>query len=338
MRLLFLFSLSCGVWHNGIFAGVLVSKRRYKSKKEGWYGICNRVLHRKGLGLRMEYIDYYQVLGIARTADKQEITKAYRRLAREYHPDRNRTTGAEEKFKQVSEAYEVLKDEEKRAKYDRYGAAWETDRGPADFQFDFGESGFSSFFDNLFGGGKTQRRGFYAGEVVDREAMLTLSLGEAFRGGRRQIHLQDLESNGRQTYSVDIPAGVRPGQRIRLAGQGGQGLDGRAGDLYLQVRVLPHSTLRLEGDDLYTDLDVLPWIAALGGKARLQTLDGEVAVAVPAGCSTGRSIRLRGQGYLQAGGGRGDLYAVVRIVVPEKLSEEQRACFARLAEVSGIET
>ena len=290
--------------------------------------------------LHMEYIDYYQLLGVSRTANKEDITRAYRRLARQYHPDRNREAGAEERFKQISEAYEVLKDEEKRAKYDRYGAAWQaSDTGQADASFDvgdapfFGESGFSSFFENLFGG-KRQGWDFYGGVAIDREAMLTLSLGEAFRGGRHQIQLQDQEGHGLQKYAVDIPAGVRPGQRIRLAGQGRRGPDGRAGDLLLQVRVLPHETLRLQGDDLYSDLDVYPWTAALGGKARLQTLQGEVEVTVPAGFSTGRSIRLRGQGFPREVGGRGDLYAKVRIVVPEDLSEEQRACFARLAAMS----
>ncbi|MEE3260078.1 MAG: DnaJ domain-containing protein [Candidatus Latescibacterota bacterium] len=211
----------------------------------------------------MEYIDYYQVLGVSRDASKEDITRAYRQLARKYHPDRNQEAGAEEKFQRISEAYEVLKDEEKRGKYDRFGADWQEGGQRPDVHFDFGadplsgQSGFSSFFERLCGGGG------------DREAILTLSLGEAFRGGRQQIHLQDPESGRRQTYSVNIPAGVRPGQRVRLAGQGLAGPGGRAGDLYLQVRVLPHATLRLGGDDLHTELEVMPWTAALGGKVRL---------------------------------------------------------------------
>lgn len=242
----------------------------------------------------------------------------------------------------------MLKDEEKRAKYDQYGAAWqaaERGEGPADFHFDFGGqgdsffggSGFSSFFNRFFGGDQGLGWDVYGDGAADREAILTLTLGEAFRGGRRQIHLQDPESSKRQTYSVNIPAGVRPGQRIRLAGQGLKGPAGRAGDLYLRVRVLPHAELKLEGDDLHAELDVLPWTAALGGKARLQTLEDEVEVKVPAGFSTGRSIRLRGQGFPRIAGGRGDLYVKIRIVVPEKLNKEQRALFARLAEVSAVE-
>ena len=307
----------------------------------------------------MDYIDYYAILGVPKNASKEEIAKAYRKLARKYHPDVNKDKGAEEKFKQINEAYEVLKDDEKRAKYDQYGAAWQAaQRGEApsgfDFHFEFGgdraddfgtffgRSGFSSFFEHLFGSGGGRRgewdffeMGGSRGGGLDHEATLSLSLEEAFRGGRREIRLQDPSTGQSRTYVVNIPAGVRQGQRIRLAGQGARSVSGGpAGDLYLRVQIQPHSDFRLEGLDLYTTLEIMPWVAALGGKARLKTLDGPVNVKVPPGSSSGRKIRLRGKGYPGPGGRRGDLYAEIRVVVPRQLSPEQKKLFEKLAEVS----
>jgi curved DNA-binding protein len=306
----------------------------------------------------MQYIDYYKILGVPRSASKEDIAKAYRKLARQYHPDVNKEKGAEDRFKQISEAYEVLKDDEKRARYDQYGAAWQAaQRGEAPpgykFHFDFngqgaedfgsffGKSGFSSFFEHLFGTGAGQAGGwsfFDEGGLdprgLDHEATLSLALEEAFQGGRREIRLHDPATGQSRAYSVNIPPGVRPGQRIRLAGQGGQGGSGRAGDLYLKVRIMPHADFRLEGADLHTMLEVMPWVAALGGKARLRTLEGEVNVKVPPGSSTGRRIRLRGKGYPRGDGGRGDLYAEIRLAMPAHLSAEQRRLFEKLAEVA----
>ncbi|MEW6754391.1 MAG: DnaJ C-terminal domain-containing protein [Candidatus Latescibacterota bacterium] len=312
----------------------------------------------------MQYIDYYGILGVPRTASKKEITKAYRKLARQYHPDVNKDPGAEERFKQVSEAYEVLSDDEKRAKFDRFGADWQAaHHGQAPPQhgspfgfggepgayasfFRGGPSGFSLFFEHLFGaargaGPRWTDPGFFAAAEgsppggLDHEASLTLSLEEAYRGGRREIHLHDPYSGQSRTYAVTIPAGVRHGQRIRLAGQGSRHPGGdAAGDLYLVVRLLPHADLRLEGHDVHTTVEVMPWTAALGGRARLRTLDGAVEVKIPPGSSSGRRIRLRGRGYPGGGGQRGDLYAEIRLVVPRELSPQQRELFRRLAQVS----
>lgn len=310
----------------------------------------------------MEYIDYYATLGVPKSASREEIDKAYRKLARQYHPDRNKEAGAEDKFKQINEAYEVLKDDEKRAKYDRYGMAWQAaQRGEAPpgggFHFDFGggsgdfgsffgSGGFSSFFEQLFGAGAGRGTSSRWGEDLfdaagagsgglDHETTLSLGLEEAFRGGRREIRLQDPNTGQTRTLAVNIPSGVREGQRIRLAGQGSRrGDGGPAGDLYLSVRLLPHLNFRLEGLDVHTRLDVMPWVAVLGGKARLETLEDTVSVVVPPGSSSGRRIRLRGKGFPGKGGQRGDLYAEIRIVVPEKLTAEQRDLFEKLAKVS----
>lgn len=310
----------------------------------------------------MEFKDYYAILGVDKTASQNEIQRAYRKLARKYHPDVNKEPGAEDTFKDVGEAYEVLKDPEKRAKYDRYGSAWKAAQqsggapppGYEDVWFDIsgapddafaGFSGFSSFFEQLFGGGS--RRSSFWGQPgtgnrsgarswtmpgADQEARLTLSLEEAARGGQREISLTDPETGQTKTYSVTIPKGVRPGQRIRLAQLGGKGMGGGpAGDLYLHVELLPHPAFRLQGRDLYTTLAVTPWEAALGANATLATLDGEVRVKIPAGSSSGRRIRLRGKGFPAPRGGAGDLYAEIQIAVPKSLTEDERRLFEELA-------
>lgn len=308
----------------------------------------------------MEYIDYYAVLGVPRDAPKEAITKAYRKLARKHHPDVSKQPGAEDRFKKVSEAYEVLKDPGKRARYDQYGVAWQAaqhgqapprgsgvrfESGARPQASDLGElfrdRGFSSFFEHLFGSQAESSGGWDfdmpndpwdAPGGADHEAEVWLSLEEALEGGRRKVTLQNPDTARRKSYSVDIPAGVREGQRLRLAGQGGTGA-GRTGDLYLVVRLHPHPSFRLEGSDLYTVLEIPPWIAALGGKARLRALDGEVAVSVPPGSSSGRKIRLRGKGLARPGG-RGDLYAEIRIAVPRQLSSEERRLYESLARLA----
>jgi len=311
----------------------------------------------------MEFKDYYEILGVKRDASKDEIQRAYRKLARQYHPDVNKEPGAEDTFKEVGEAYEVLKDPEKRAKYDRYGAAWKAaqQRGGSpppeyeDIWFDIsgapeggfsGFSGFSEFFEQLFGAG-TRRRGATGGARargqrwdwvmpgMDREARLTLTLEELAQGGPREVSLTDPETGQTKTYTVTIPKGVRPDQRIRLAGLGRPGSGGAPpGDLYLLVDLLPHPTLRLEGDDLYTTLQVAPWEAALGAEVELKTLDGTVHVKVPPGSSSGRKIRLRGKGWPHARGGPGDLYAEIRIMVPSSLTDAERQAYETLAKAS----
>ncbi len=295
--------------------------------------------------MAVEYKDYYAVLGVPKDATQDDIRRAYRKLAREYHPDLNSDDDAEERFKELGEAYEVLSDSEKRERYDRLGAQWrarEDAPGAGDFEDffagqgfgsdvggEFGDGVFSDFFERLFGDGAGYRAsGPLRGR--DREALLELSLEDALAGGRRRLTLDDGRS-----IEVNIPAEVREGQRIRLGGQGGAGRDGGpAGDLYLPVRLKPHPRFRRQGDDLLVDVDVAPWEAALGATVPVPTLTGDAQVRMPAGSSSGRRLRLRGRGLPRRGGERGNLYAVVQIAVPKEPSEEERELFERLAGVS----
>ncbi|MEN3282509.1 MAG: curved DNA-binding protein [Solirubrobacteraceae bacterium] len=303
--------------------------------------------------------DYYELLGVSRDASEDEIRAAYRRLARRYHPDVNKEEGAEDRFKEISEAYEVLRDPEKRERYDRLGANWKAgqdvsgapgfngfegfddvrvDFGRGDFGGgDFGGADFSDFFEGLFGGRTRGRRGArgasfgggFSGRGGDHEAVIELTLEEAAAGGRRQITLGD-----DREYEVNIPRGVRDGQRIRLAGEGGRGMGGGPpGDLYLRVRIKPHPRFRLKGNDLEVDLPVAPWEAALGATVDVPTLNGRARLKVPVHSSCGRRLRLRGEG-MPTDGRAGDLYAAVKIVVPKRLRREERELYERLAEVS----
>ena len=299
--------------------------------------------------------DYYDALGVSRDAGEDEIRQAYRRLARQYHPDVNKEPGAEDRFKQISEAYEVLRDPEKRERYDRLGANWragqdvsgsagfeeafQTRDGFGDVRVEFGGGDFSDFFEGLFGrrrGAPGRGSGFggFSAKGSYLEAVLELGLEEAASGGKRWLSLGDGRS-----VEVDIPKGVRDGQRIRLAGEGGPGIGGGPpGDLFLRVRLKPHSRFRVEGRDLYVDLPVSPWEAALGAEVPVPTLDGNARVKVPAGSSSGRRLRLRGQGLPGSGGApAGDLYAVVTIAVPKKLTRKERELFERLASVSNFD-
>ena len=323
----------------------------------------------------MEYKDYYSTLGVSKQASADDIQKAYRKLARKYHPDVNRSPGAEDKFKEITESYEVLKDPEKRKTYDRFGKDWKSFAGgrgapPPGFEnirFDFGGgggSGFSSFFDALFGGaggggspfGGAGGRGnpFAGGDPFggggfgggagftsrgqDQEASILLTLEEAARGGAREISVTDPATGQAKTYKINLPRGVKAGQKIRLAGRGGPGAgSGSAGDLYLKVELQPNRRFRLEGLDLYTDLMVSPWEAALGAEATVRTLDGAVKVRVPPGSSTGRKIRLRERGFPNPKGAAGDLYAEIKVAVPDELSRKERKLFEQLAEVSKFE-
>lgn len=297
------------------------------------------------------YRDYFEVLGVPRGAGDEEIRSAYRKLAREYHPDVNRDPGAEDRFKEVSEAYEVLRDSEKREKYERLGANWKAGEdvsGASGFGGGFGGgasgfgggdgqgfgdgAGFSDFFESFFGGRRGASPGFegFSMRGGDQEATLEVALEEAARGGKRKISLAD----GRD-FEVRIPPGVRDGQKIRLAGQGGEGASGGpAGDLYLRVRIKPDPRFRREDDDLVVEVPVAPWEAALGATVPVPTLDGSAKVKVPAGSSSGRRLRLRGEGMPGPGGRKGDLYASVRIVVPKTLQKRERELFEELAAVS----
>jgi curved DNA-binding protein len=278
--------------------------------------------------------DPYEALGVSRDASQEEVRGAYRRLARENHPDVNKAPEAEDRFKEVSEAYDILRDPEKRAEYDRLGPGWRAARGAppgadgygdGDVRVEFGDGDFADIFGDLFGGLGGRRRGGFSQRGMDREAVIELDLEEAARGGRRRLTLSD----GRD-YEVDLPPGVRDGQTIRLAGEGGRGSGGGpSGDVLLRVRLRPHPRFRVRGADLEVDLPVAPWEAALGAKVPVPTLEGDAQVTVPAGSSCGRRLRLRGEGL-----GGGDLYAVVKIVVPKRLGKRERRLFEELSEAS----
>ena len=289
--------------------------------------------------------DYYEVLGVARDASSDDIRRAYRKLARQYHPDINHESDAEERFKDVGEAYEILSDPEKRELYDRLGDQQRAGAGApdmADFEdlfgragfgpdarVEFGEGGLSDLFERLFGDGAGVADG---GPLRgrDHEAVLELSLEEALAGGRRRFSL-----DGAGSFEVEIPAAVREGQRVRIAGKGAAGRGGGpAGDLYLLVRLKPHRRFRREGDDLQVDLRITPWEAALGATVPVRTLSGTAQVRVPTGSSSGRRLRLRGRGLPTRDGKRGDLYATVQVAVPRELSDEERELFEKLASVS----
>jgi curved DNA-binding protein len=296
--------------------------------------------------MALAYTDYYEVLGVPRDADQDAIRRAYRKLARKYHPDLNSDGDAEDRFKELGEAYEVLSDPEKRERYDRLGANWrqqEQETPEADFEEFFTRQGFGTddadlrfsddLFERLFGGGAGGGAGRRSGgplRGLDREALLELSLEDALEGGRRRLTLdgRDIDAN--------FPAGVRDGQLIRLAGQGGPGRDGGPpGDLYLRIAVKPHPIFRRRGDDdLDVDLAVAPWQAALGATVSVQTPGGPAQVRVPPGSSSGRRLRLRGRGLPRAGGGNGDLHAIVKITVPKQLSDRERELYEQLAESS----
>ncbi|ROR34565.1 DnaJ C-terminal domain-containing protein [Inmirania thermothiophila] len=292
----------------------------------------------------MKFKDYYAVLGVPREASAEEIKRAYRRLARKYHPDVSSEPDAEERFKEVQEAYEVLKDPEKRAAYDRLATRWhagEEFTPPPDWEREFSfhgggfteadAAGFSDFFEALFGHafGGGRRRGGFAFRGADQVVRVPVTVEEACTGTTRTLSLGGPDGRTR-TLRVRIPAGVTDGQQIRLAGQGAPGAGGGPpGDLYLEVELRPHPRYRVEGRDLYVDLPVAPWEAALGARVPLQTPTGRVEVQVPAGSQGGRRLRLKGRGL--PGSPPGDLYAVVRIVVPPADTPARRALYERMA-------
>ncbi|MEQ8454000.1 MAG: DnaJ C-terminal domain-containing protein [Sandaracinaceae bacterium] len=306
----------------------------------------------------MSYKDYYQVLGIGRDASAEELQKAYRRLAKKYHPDVSKEPDAEDRFKELGEAYEVLKDPEKRRLYDKWGQHWKAisegrqpppgSPGSSEFRFDFGDfdfggagggggsggADFRSIFEQVFGGQRQSRPGHRRrppprGRPKDHETTLTLSVKAAYDGGPRDIQFVDAMTGEPKRLTVNVPGGVRSGQRIRLSGQAGGG-----GDLYLVVEIANGDLFRIEGDDVTTPLKVSPSEAVLGGTAPLTTLDGNVRVKIPPGSSTGRRIRLRGRGYPGKGGRRGDLFAEIQVVVPSEPTDEEKKLYAQLAEVS----
>jgi curved DNA-binding protein len=304
--------------------------------------------------------DFYKVLGVPRTATAEEIQRAYRTLARRNHPDVNKEPGAEDRFKDITEAYDVLSDPKSRRKYDRFGAQWRQvpddvgqragarQRTSAGAGFPGRGAGFSGrgvseevdledLLGSIFGGGPGGGDRFGRGPVpgADTEAEITLSVDDAYHGGRRRITLPGGAAGRTREYEVNIPAGVTEGQRIRLAGQGSGGArGGPPGDLYLVVHIAPHPRYKVSGRDITVQTPVAPWEAALGATVPVETPGGVVQVDVPPGTSSGRRLRLRGRGLPNPRGAPGDLYAEIRITVPPQLSDAERRLFEELATVS----
>ncbi len=340
----------------------------------------------------VQYKDYYKVLGVNRDASEEEIKKAFRKLARQYHPDTAKNkAAAEEKFKEINEAYEVLSDPDKRRKYDTLGANWQhgadfrpppgwsggaghgghwhtqeggysggTGAADEDFDFEFKGTGFSDFFERFFGSsGRRAARGdagaggggFFSGfggtgpgttprKGRDLTADIMVTLEEATNGAERHISVRRTDRAAGRTWQenikVKIPPGVSEGQKIRLAGKGEPGTEeGWEGDLYLTVRLEKHPDFRVEGADLYYDLDVEPWEAALGSKKHVPTLKQDVVVRVPEGSGSGRRLRLKGLGLLRPDQSRGDLFVVVQVRVPAAINDRQKDLWANLARSYG---
>ena len=318
----------------------------------------------------MKYQDYYKTLDVERNASQDEIQKAYRKLARKYHPDMNKTREAEEKFKEVGEAYEVLGDSQKRNRFDKLGANWQAGQNftpPSGFEnvsFEFGSDGsrgfssddrggFSDFFGSLFGdvsrGGfgsqKSQGSGrasgggsFFQQKGQDIESEITITLEEAYHGAKKTISLEMAGGGGgisSKNIQVTIPSGTTTGKNIRLAGQGGKGSGGGSdGALLLKVKIAPHPDFKLEGYNTTVTVPVTPWEAALGTKVRVLTLDGPVSLNIAPGTQSGQKLRLRGKGLPKKGGKQGDQFAEIRIFLPVELTDEEKELFERLAEVS----
>ncbi len=322
--------------------------------------------------MAVKYRDYYEILGIKRGAGQDEVQRAYRKLARKYHPDVNKASNAEEKFKEINEAYEVLKNPEKRKMYDQLGPNWRAGqdfRPPPgwDARFDFGRGGsrqtefewggpgdFSDFFESLFGGrGFRQARGGTAPGGLGREAVwrqagadqettIRIPLEEAFGGVTKPIVLQSQVINPKgqlevreKRYDVKIPPGILPGQRIRLTGQGEEGTGGGPkGDLYLKVEIEPHPVFKLNGRDLHMDVPVAPWEAVLGSEVRVSTLSGNIDLKIPPGKQSGQKLRLRGKGMPNPKGAPGDLHVTVVVKVPTHPSASERELFEELRKIS----
>jgi len=307
----------------------------------------------------MEFKDYYRILGVDRTASEDDIRRAYRKLARKYHPDVSKEADAETRMREVNEAYAVLGDKEKRGAYDNLGASAGAAAGGQGFApppgwdqgFEFSgrpggfgdDAEFSDFFSALFGGAARRRAGSARMRGEDHHAAIEIDLEDALRGATRDLSLRGIQydAQGRpsvreRTLSVRIPAGVREGQLIRLAGQGMPGAGGgEAGDLYLEVRFKPHPMYRVEGRDLTLTLPVAPWEAALGGAVQAPTPGGPVEVTVPAGSRNGRKLRLKGRGI--PGSPPGDLYLVLEIALPPADTESAREAYRGLARATSFD-
>ncbi|PQQ66866.1 DnaJ C-terminal domain-containing protein [Acetivibrio saccincola] len=305
----------------------------------------------------MEYKDYYKILGVDKNATQDEIKKAYRKLAKKYHPDVNKNNKeAERKFKEVNEAYEVLGDEEKRKKYDTFGSHYNFQDG-YDFdpsQFGFGNvryeyrttgdsQGYSDFFNMFFGRdsgfdfssffSEFRGAGRYSRKGEDVEVQIEISLEEGYKGVEKRLNLRSVK--GEKKISFKVPKGVKDGEKIRLKGQGREGTGGGPnGDLILSVKIKQEGNYTLEGNDITTTLDILPWTAALGGKADVDTLDGRIKIKIPEGIQSDSKIRVAGKGYIDKNGKRGDLYIKIRIVNPKIITAEMKKLFKELDRIS----
>ncbi|HEY5792015.1 MAG TPA: J domain-containing protein [Chthoniobacterales bacterium] len=307
--------------------------------------------------MAVKFKDYYEILGVSKGASEEEIKSAFRKLARKYHPDvaTDKKT-AEEKFKELNEAYEVLSDPAKRQKYDAYGQDWEHAGqgfpppgggaysggfpGGGATEFEFGGTGFSDFFEQLFGSRRgTARAGGFGGfdfeesppRGQDIETDILVTLEEAFHGSTRQISFRRAHGPKAETYTVRIPKGVRDGQRIRLAGIGGAGASGgAAGDLYLRVKIEQHPDYELRGSDIYHDLEIPAYQAVLGGEVQAATLEGLAKLKIPPGTQSGQKFRLSGRGMPGKGGGRGDFYVVIRPLLPKHVPAAERELWEQI--------
>ena len=307
----------------------------------------------------MQYKDYYKILGVTREASADDIKRVYRKLARKYHPDVSKEPNAEEHFKDVQEAYEALKDPQKRAAYDQLGSNWQAGqefRPPPNWQGSAGFEGgsgfesedmgdFSDFFANIFGGARQQqggsrRRGSrdFHQQGRDERARIAISLEDAYHGAAKTVQLQapEVDSHGQmhphvRTLKINIPAGVASGQQLRLAKQGSPGIGkGPAGDLYLEMEVLPHRLFTLQGKDVYLTLPITPWEAALGTKVTVPTLGGPVDMKIAPDSQAGQKLRLKGRG-MPGKPLTGDQYVLLQIATPPAHTAEQRAAYEKLA-------
>lgn len=322
--------------------------------------------------MSVKFKDYYATLGVKRDTSPGEVKQAYRRFARQYHPDLHPASKQMEmskKFKEINEAYEVLSDPQKRAKYDQFGADWErgedltppperpgsraAGHGAEDFR---GVGGFSDFFETLFGRAEGRAAAHTARGLRDIEAELPISLEDAICGGERRMSFEMPfscprcgglgrvgknicpacaglgETTQNRDVTVRLPKDLRDGSRIRLKGQGSASASGLPGDLYLRVRLLPHPAFKMVGDDLETKIRIMPWDAVLGGNARVPTPEGALSIRIPPGSHSGKRLRVPGRGLPKNDSERGDLYAVIEIDIPDKISPEQEKSFQKLRE------
>ena len=306
----------------------------------------------------MEFKDYYQTMGVDKKASDADIKKAYRKLARKYHPDVSKEAGAEAKFKEINEAYDVLREPEKRKAYDQLGANWKAGQqfdpngfdysqfkdyqGFQGFQGQGAQGDFGDFFENLFGGGRGRQRQHRprAQHGEDLHVTIQLDVEDAFAGASKtlQIMVPEVTPEGYmteapKTLKVKIPAGIADGQQIRLSGQGAAGINGGStGDLYIKVHLNPHERFRVEGKDVYVALPITPWEAALGNSLTAPTLGGELQVKIPAGTKSGQKLRLKGKG-MPSKTEAGDEYLELMIQTPKAETDEQKALYEQMEKV-----